>query len=190
MTCDPALFSDKNIPNIAKSNRVFPGKGRGDKEFIWHNWITQWVKFFCPTALFIILFVHLQEKTGVKVGPKMLTLGPSLFHKYLNLSKKISNTVFVCWSTTSGENFSSIRPYWGSKGPKTSKKRLFQGCWIGTQNLQNFQLNNPKCYTDETYHDYVSSWECTPFFLYKKFIFDPRPENCFSFSKKSPQKIV
>ena len=29
----------------------------------------------------------------------------------------------------------------------------------------------------------------TPFF-YKQFIFDPRPENYLSFSRKSPQKIV
>ena len=28
------------------------------------------------------------------------------------------------------------------------------------------------------------------FFFYKQSIFDPRPENCLSFSKKSPQKIV
>ena len=27
-------------------------------------------------------------------------------------------------------------------------------------------------------------------FFYKKSIFDPRPENCLGFSKKSPQKIV
>ena len=27
-------------------------------------------------------------------------------------------------------------------------------------------------------------------FLNKQSIFDPRPENCLSFSKKSPQKIV
>ena len=26
------------------------------------------------------------------------------------------------------------------------------------------------------------------FFIYKQFIFDPRPENCLSFSKKLPQK--
>ena len=31
--------------------------------------------------------------------------------------------------------------------------------------------------------------EYIPFF-YKQSIFDPRPENCLSFSKKSPQKIV
>ena len=28
------------------------------------------------------------------------------------------------------------------------------------------------------------------FAFYKQFIFDPRPENCLSFSKKYPQKIV
>ena len=28
------------------------------------------------------------------------------------------------------------------------------------------------------------------FFFYKQFSFDPRPENCSSFSKKLPQKIV
>ena len=30
--------------------------------------------------------------------------------------------------------------------------------------------------------------EYAPFF-YKQSIFDPRPENCLSFSKKSPQKL-
>ena len=30
----------------------------------------------------------------------------------------------------------------------------------------------------------------TRFFFYKQSIFDPRPENCLSFSQKSPQKIV
>ena len=30
----------------------------------------------------------------------------------------------------------------------------------------------------------------THFFFYKQSIFDPRPENCLSFSEKSPQKTV
>ena len=34
LTCDPALFPGKNIANIAKSNRIFPGKVREDKDFI------------------------------------------------------------------------------------------------------------------------------------------------------------
>ena len=32
--CDPNLFPGENIPNIAKSYRIFPGKGREDKDFI------------------------------------------------------------------------------------------------------------------------------------------------------------
>ena len=34
LTFDLALFPGKNIPNIAKSNCIFPGKGTGDKDFI------------------------------------------------------------------------------------------------------------------------------------------------------------
>ena len=33
LNCDPALIPDKNIPIIAKSNRIFAGKGRGHKDF-------------------------------------------------------------------------------------------------------------------------------------------------------------
>ena len=33
-TCDPTVFPGKIIPNIAKSNRIFPGKEGGDKDFI------------------------------------------------------------------------------------------------------------------------------------------------------------
>ena len=32
LTCDPTVFPGKIIPNIAKSDRIFPGKGRGDKD--------------------------------------------------------------------------------------------------------------------------------------------------------------
>ena len=34
LTCEPALFPAKNSPNSAKSNRIFPRKGRGDGAFI------------------------------------------------------------------------------------------------------------------------------------------------------------
>ena len=34
LTCDHDLFPRENIKNIAKSNRIFPGKGRDDKDFI------------------------------------------------------------------------------------------------------------------------------------------------------------
>ena len=36
----------------------------------------------------------------------------------------------------------------------------------------------------------VSWFAVYTFFFYKQSIFDPRPQNCLSFSKKLPQKIV
>ena len=36
----------------------------------------------------------------------------------------------------------------------------------------------------------VSDGTWMSFFFYKQSIFDPHPQNCLSFSKKSPQKIV
>ena len=34
-----------------------------------------------------------------------------------------------------------LNPYFGEgKGPKTSQKGPFRGCWIGTQNFKNFNL--------------------------------------------------
>ena len=37
---------------------------------------------------------------------------------------------------TSGKNFANIRSiFLGSKGPKTSQKEPFGGCWIGTENF-------------------------------------------------------
>ena len=34
LTCDTALFPAKNSPNSAKSNHIFPEKGREDKALI------------------------------------------------------------------------------------------------------------------------------------------------------------
>ena len=39
-------------------------------------------------------FGHLQRKQGIKVGPKLLTLGLPLFHKNLNPSKNV-HTMFL-----------------------------------------------------------------------------------------------
>ena len=67
-------------------------------------------------------------KREVKVGPKVLTLDPSLFNKNLIPSKNFQ-TMFL---------FPSVLPIviilatldhiWGSKGPKTSQKGPFCTC--------------------------------------------------------------
>ena len=128
LTCDSTVFPGKIIPNIAKSNRNFPGKGRGDKDFIFTYLDSSMAEVFPHYFLFFSILIIFRKKRRLKVERKVLTLGPSLFHKYSNPSKKFSNSVFVCQSATSGESFDNIGPQWGTKGPKTSQKGLFHGC--------------------------------------------------------------
>ena len=84
LACDPILFPGKNISNIAKSNHIFPGKGREDEGFILTFLDSSMAKVF-PHYLFFSISAILRRKRGVKVGPKVLILG--LFHKYSNPSK-------------------------------------------------------------------------------------------------------
>ena len=67
LTCDPALFPGKNIPNIAPSNRIFPGKGRRDKNFI----LTYLdLKFFRTTAYFFRFWPFSGGKERSKLDQK------------------------------------------------------------------------------------------------------------------------
>ena len=87
LTCDPALFPVKNIPNIAKSNRIFPEKGRADKNFILTYLDSSVAEVFPKYCLFFSILATFRRKRGVRVGPKVVTLGPFLFHKYSDPSK-------------------------------------------------------------------------------------------------------
>ena len=62
LTFDPALFPGKNIANIAKSNRIFPGKGRGDKDFILIYLDSSMAEVFPHYCLFFFYFGHLHEE--------------------------------------------------------------------------------------------------------------------------------
>ena len=93
LTCDPTVFPGKIIPNIAKSNRIFPGKEGGDKYFILTYFDSSMVEVSLHYCLFFSILTIFRRKRGLKVGPKVLTLGPTLFHKYLNPSKNFQ-TVF------------------------------------------------------------------------------------------------
>ena len=94
LTCDPALFPSKSIPNIAKSNRILLGKGRGDKDFILTYLDSSMAEVFSRHCLFFSILAVFRRKRGVKVGPKVLTVGLPLFHKYSNPSKNFQ-TVFL-----------------------------------------------------------------------------------------------
>ena len=101
------------------------------------------MKFFCPTALFFILFVHLQEKTGVKVGPKMLTLGPSLFHKYLNFSK-IFQTVSLFVEVLPLVRISAVLDHIrGVRAQKPPKKDYFEDAESVRKTYEIFNLTIP-----------------------------------------------
>ena len=50
---NPFVFPDKNSPNIA--NRIFPGKGRGDKALILTNLDSQRLRFFHTSVCFMSL---------------------------------------------------------------------------------------------------------------------------------------
>ena len=87
------LFPGKNTPNIAKSNRIFPRKDRADKDFILTNLDSSMTEVFLPYCLFFLKFGHLRMKNGVKVGPKVLTLGTPLFCKCSNPSKNFQTVL-------------------------------------------------------------------------------------------------
>ena len=73
--------------------------------------------------LIFLTLTFFRGKRGIKVGPKVLTLDASLFHKNSNPSKKNSNNVLVCYSTTYGDNFGNIGPYLGGARAETLPKK-------------------------------------------------------------------
>ena len=64
LTCDPTVFPSKIIPNIAKSNRIFPRKGRGDKDFILTYLDSSVAEVFPLYCLFFYFDHHQEEKRG------------------------------------------------------------------------------------------------------------------------------
>ena len=72
--------------------------------------------------LFISILAIFRREKAVKVGPKVLTLGPSLFHKYSNPSNVFQTVILLARELP----LVKISAIWESKGPKTSQKGLFR----------------------------------------------------------------
>ena len=68
LICDSTLFPGKNIPNIAKRNRVFPGKGRGDRALILTYLDSPMAEGFLLYCLSFSISAIFREKQVVKVG--------------------------------------------------------------------------------------------------------------------------
>ena len=77
---DPNLFPGKNSQDIAKCNRTFPGKGRGNRALIFTYLDSPMAEVFSYYCLSFSISVIFRWKRVVKVGPKVQTLGRSIFH--------------------------------------------------------------------------------------------------------------
>ena len=86
LICDPTLFPGKNCPNIAKNNRVFLGKGKEDRALILTLLNSPMAEVFLHYSLSFSISAIFKGKRVIKVGPKVKTLGSSLFHENSNPS--------------------------------------------------------------------------------------------------------
>ena len=112
MICNLTLLSGTNSPNIANSNRVFPGKERRDRALIWHIWIAQWLKFFPTTVYLFSVLAIFREKRVVKVGLKVKTLIRLFFVK-----ARILQTFFKqCFCLLEYYFWWEFRQYWTISG--------------------------------------------------------------------------
>ena len=93
----PPCFLVK-LPQILQKVIVFFPETRWEiKTLFWHIWIAQGLKFFCSTTYFfsVLTIFKRESQRGLKVGPKVLTLGPSLFHKYSKLNYITANAILM-----------------------------------------------------------------------------------------------
>ena len=123
LICDPTLFPGKNSRNIAKSNHIFPGKGKGDRAWILTYFDSLMAEIFPHNCLFFSISVIFREKRVVKVGPIVPTLDPSLFQKSLNPSI-FFQTMFLFARVLPMVRISAILEY----GPKNLPKRVIS--WV------------------------------------------------------------
>ena len=137
LTC---FLPGKNSPSIAKSNRVFLERGEGIEPWFWHIWIAQWLKFYPPYCLSFSIAAIFRSKQLVKVGPKVQTFGPSLFHENLKLSN-FFQAMFLFVRVLPLVRISAILDHiWRRKGPKPPKKGHFMDSESVWKTLQTFNL--------------------------------------------------
>ena len=159
-TCGLTLLPGKSSPNIANKKHVFPEKGRGDRALILTYLDSPMAEVFPHYCLSFSILVIFREKLVVKIGLKVQTLDLFFLWK-LESFNFFSNNVFCLLEYWLWWEF---RQYWTIFGGVRAQNRLIKGLFMDTESvrktLKTFNLTNHKRYSDETYHDYVSSWEC------------------------------
>ena len=122
LICDPTLFPGKNSPNVAKSNRAFPGKGKEDRALILIFLNSPLAKVFLDYSLSFSISVIFTGKRVIKVGPKVKTLGLSLFYGNSNPSNFFETVLLLAIVLSLVRILAILHHIWGSKGLKTSQK--------------------------------------------------------------------
>ena len=87
----PPYFLAKRAQILQKVIVFFPEREEEIRPWFWNIWIVQRLNFFRTNAFFSIWAI-ISGKREVKVGPKMLIFGPTLFYK--NFSKKFFKQTF------------------------------------------------------------------------------------------------
>ena len=133
----PPYFLAKIVQILQKVIVFFLERGKEIEPWFWHIWTAQWLKFF-PTTAYLFRFWPSLEGKGGKSWAKSANFGSASFSWKLK-SFKCFQTTFLFARALPLVRISAILDYiWRSRDPKTSKKRPFHECWIGTQNFENF----------------------------------------------------
>ena len=133
LICDLTLFPCKNSPDIAKSNHVFPGRGKEDRALILTYLNSPMAKVFSHYSLSFSISAIFRGKRVIKVGPKVKTLGSSIFDENSNPSNFFQTMLLFARVPPLVRIRAILHHIWGSKGSKTSQKK-----GRGTQNFENF----------------------------------------------------
>ena len=124
LTSDPLLpplsplFPAKTVQTVQKVT-VFSRKERGDRALILtylDNPIAELFPHYSQNFLISAIF---RGKREVKIGPKVQTLGPSLFYKNSNPSKTFQSIFLFARALPLVGISAKLDHTWGSMGPKT-----------------------------------------------------------------------
>ena len=114
LICNPTLFPGKNSPNIAKSKE--------DSALILTYFDSPMAEVSPHYSLSFSISAIFREKRVIKVGPKMKTLGSSLFHENSNPSNFFQTMLLFARVLPLVRILAILHHIWGNKGPKTSQK--------------------------------------------------------------------
>ena len=110
------------LPNTAQTVQkvtVFSWKGRGDWALILTYLDNSIAEIFPHYSQNFLISAIFRGKREVKIGPKVQTLGPSLFHKNSNPSKTFQSIFLFARALPLLGMSAKLDHTWGSMGPKT-----------------------------------------------------------------------